>query len=129
MVGQKERRLGVAVIQLNKLDNLDIVAGSKQLNITPEIPFNNISLTFLNELSNILRKSATAKNYPDLMAFSFWCRKGHLEKLKRKQANIERRLGRGLVFHIAPSNVPLNFGYSYIFGLLAGNVNVVKMNQ
>ena len=44
------------------------------------------------------------------MAFSFWCRKGHLEQLRQRQANIERRLGRGLVFHIAPSNVPSDPG-------------------
>ena len=127
MAGRKEQRLGVVVIQLNRLDNLDIVAGTEHVNIVAEKPFNNASLTFLHELSNNIRKSAAAKIYPDLIAFSFWCRMGHLEQLRREQANIERRLGRGLVFHIAPSNVPLNFGYSYIFGLLSGNANIVKV--
>lgn len=37
------------------------------------------------------------------------------------------RLGRGLAFHIAPSNVPVNFAYSLAAGLLAGNSNVVRV--
>ncbi|MDY6953340.1 MAG: acyl-CoA reductase [Thermodesulfobacteriota bacterium] len=37
------------------------------------------------------------------------------------------RLGRGLAFHITPSNVPINFAFSYVFGLLSGNANVVRV--
>ena len=44
-----------------------------------------------------------------------------------KYSNLKNRLGRGLVFHIAPSNVPLNFGYTFIFGLLSGNANIIKI--
>jgi len=33
----------------------------------------------------------------------------------------------GLVFHITPSNIPTNFAYSLLFGLLTGNTNVVKV--
>ena len=33
----------------------------------------------------------------------------------------------GLIFHITPSNVPTNFAYSLIFGLLTGNSNFVKV--
>jgi hypothetical protein len=36
-------------------------------------------------------------------------------------------LGRGVVFHVAPSNVPVNFAYSLVTGLLSGNVNVVRV--
>ena len=115
------------MIHLNNFDNLNIVAGTKHVNNLPEVPFNDISISFLSELSNVIRKSPEATIYPDLMAFSFWCRKGNLIKFKKNQSNIDRRLGRGLVFHIAPSNVPLNFGYSFIFGLLSGNSNIVKV--
>jgi len=31
--------------------------------------------------------------------------------------NNQLRLGRGLIFHICPSNVPTNFAYSFFFGL------------
>lgn len=39
------------------------------------------------------------------------------------------RIGRGILFHIAPSNVPINFGYSLVAGLLAGNANVVRVSS
>ena len=127
MAEQKKLRLGVAVIQLSDLHKIDVVAGSKQVNIIPDIPFNDMSIDFLDELSNVLRKSADSKIYADLMAFSFWCRRGNINKLKREHRDGNQRLGRGLAFHIAPSNVPLNFGYSFIFGLLSGNSNIIKI--
>ena len=33
----------------------------------------------------------------------------------------------GLVFHITPSNIPTNFAYSLLFGLLTGNSNIIKV--
>ena len=119
MVERKKLKLGVVVIQLNDLQKVDVVAGTRHVNIVPDIPFSDISIYFLDELSNVLRKSAESKIYSDLVAFSFWCRKGNINSLKRKQYNRNKRLGRGLAFHITPSNVPLNFGYSFIFGLLS----------
>ena len=124
---QKKLRLGVAVIQLSDLQKVDVIAGARNVNIVPDIPFNDMSIDFLDELSNVLRKSAESKIYSDLMAFSFWCRRGNINKLKREHRDGHQRLGRGLAFHIAPSNVPLNFGYSFIFGLLSGNSNIIKI--
>ena len=37
------------------------------------------------------------------------------------------RFGRGLIFHITPSNVPTNFIYSLLFGIISGNSNIVKV--
>lgn len=39
------------------------------------------------------------------------------------------RIGKGLAFHIAPSNVPINFAFSFAFGLLAGNSNIVRVSS
>ena len=36
---------------------------------------------------------------------------------------------RGLIFHITPSNIPTNFAYSLLFGLLNGNANIVKVSS
>ena len=126
MVEQKKLKLGVVVIQLNDIQKVEVVAGTRHVNIVPDIPFSDISINFLDELSNVLRKSAESKIYADLMAFSFWCRKGNINKLKHDQDGKNQRIGRGLAFHIAPSNVPLNFGYSFIFGLLSGNSNIIS---
>jgi hypothetical protein len=37
------------------------------------------------------------------------------------------RLGRGVAFHIPPTNVPVNFAFSWVFGMLAGNANVLRL--
>ena len=60
------------------------------------------------------------------MALSFFCRKKNILKLK-KYSDKSVRFGLGLLFHITPSNVPTNFAYSLIFGLLSGNANIVKV--
>jgi len=112
---------------LSSLPKINVVAGGMEMGIEPDIPFSDISIIFLDELSKILRESAESKVFADLMAFSFWCRKSHINKLKLEQRDRNQRLGRGLAFHITPSNVPLNFGYSFIFGLLSGNSNIVKV--
>ena len=36
-------------------------------------------------------------------------------------------MGLGVVFHITPSNVPVNFAFSFVFGLLSGNANIVRV--
>lgn len=113
--------------QLINFKNIHVMAGSVDFNNIPDIPFNEHSISFLSELSKNIRNSSIAKNYPDVMALSFWCRQGNLQVMKTKQTNLTRRIGRGLVFHVTPSNVPLNFVYSYIFGLLSGNSNVIKI--
>ena len=47
--------------------------------------------------------------------------------MKQNFLSSSNRIGLGLVFHIAPSNIPTNFAYSLIFGLLSGNSNIVKV--
>ena len=36
-------------------------------------------------------------------------------------------MGKGVVFHIAPSNVPVNYAYSLVTGLVCGNINIVRL--
>ena len=67
------------------------------------------------------------RNYPDLKALAFWCRLKNILKLKKKLNTEKNKIGLGLVFHITPSNIPTNFVYSLIFGLLSGNSNIIKV--
>jgi len=90
-------------------------------------PFSNAAIAFLDELSKNLRANTEAKQLPDVMSFAFWCRKSQLARLKVRFGEEYRRMGRGTVFHITPSNVPVNFAYSFAFGLLAGNGNIVRL--
>jgi len=114
------------VILLKEFDDVTYLSGNKEVVIKPSKPLNALARGFLNELSVELRKSNESKSYPDLMAFAFWCRRANIDALQTKLGYQDQRLGHGLVFHIAPSNVPLNFAYSFAFGLLAGNSNIVK---
>ncbi len=90
-------------------------------------PFNCLTIDFLSELSNVILKSPIAKLYPDVITFGYWCRAANLKKMKACYSNLENRKGLGIVFHIAPSNVPINFAFSYVFSLLSGNVSIVRV--
>lgn len=91
-------------------------------------PFNRDVIKFLNELSKKIDGEKNLKKYPDLKALSFFCREKNILNLKQKYKNQNLvRYGLGLLFHITPANIPTNFAYSLIFGLVTGNSNVVKV--
>jgi hypothetical protein len=87
-------------------------------------PFDDEVISFLNDLSSVLRKN---REYPDVATFGFWCRKAALLQEKTKYDDINERVGKGIVFHSTPSNVPVNFAFSFAAGLLAGNANIVRL--
>lgn len=98
------------------------------------VPFCDEIIDFLNEVSRILREDREAKKYPDVVTFSFWIRKASMMALKERfigeNLPLEPspwKIGRGTVFHIAPSNVPVNYAYSLVAGLVCGNVNIVRI--
>ena len=90
-------------------------------------PFDDEIVEFLDAVSKIILKDSRAKKYGDVITFGFWCRKASVLQMKKQYGNLEGRIGRGLVFHIAPSNVAVNFAYSLVTGLLSGNANVVRL--
>jgi hypothetical protein len=90
-------------------------------------PFSDEICQFLSVFSQSLMADKEAKTYPDVITFGFFCRKGNIERLKEiYKTQIPNRLGRGVTFHIAPSNVPINFAYSLVCGLLSGNSCIVR---
>lgn len=96
----------------------------------PDIPFSEVVIEYLNVLSASLLKDRLSRLYPDVITFAFFCRKANLLAQKKKYIRCgELRLGRGILFHIAPSNVPINFGYSLVAGLLSGNYNIVRVSS
>lgn len=97
--------------------------------VGPDIPFYDEVLEFLSALSKSLLKDPQSRLYPDVSTFAFFCRRANLLSLKTEYIRDgEIRLGRGVLFHIAPGNVPVNFAYSLVSGLLAGNSNVVRVS-
>ena len=101
----------------------------KKVNNSYEIFDKNI-IDFLDNLSGLIFREKKIKDYPDLATFAFFCRKSNINSLKKKYSNfLDNRYGRGLVLHFAPSNVPLNFAYSLLFGLITGNTNIVRLSD
>lgn len=97
--------------------------------VSPLPEFSDEVISFLNDLSKELMGSRDAKAFPDIVTLGFWLRKGSVEKLKERFVKDDGlvRIGRGVAFHIAPSNVPVNYAYSLVTGLLCGNTNVVRV--
>ena len=111
-----------------------LVGSYEQLNAQkPVVPFAEEVIDELNTLSQALMRDPASRQYPDVVTFGFFCRCGNLVKLKENHQssiiNHQLHLGRGIIFHIAPSNVPVNFAYSVVAGLLAGNTNVVRVSH
>lgn len=98
--------------------------------LRPLRPFAPEALDFLSALSAALLKDREAKAYPDVITFAYFCRRANLTRLEEEYAGrLDGRLGRGVVFHIAPSNVPINFAYSLTAVLLSGNGSIVKASS
>lgn len=96
-------------------------------NARPLAPFSPLVIDLLNQVSERLMSHALLREFPDVATFAFWCRKASISTMKSRYLDIDRRLGRGVIFHVAPSNVPVNFAYSLAAGLLAGNANIVRV--
>ena len=86
------------------------------------------SIDFLSDISNNLLKRPEVRDYPDVATFAFYCRRANINAIKKGYSTSSNiRIGRGIVFHITPGNVPVNFAYSLFVGLITGNINIVKV--
>lgn len=117
----------------NNLSKIDFVIGD--LNAVKEMqhskthkPFDENVISFLNDVSKDILKNPLTKEYPDVITFGFWCRKASILSMK-DNFKTENRLGRGISFHIAPSNVAVNFAYSLVSSLLSGNHSIVRLSS
>lgn len=109
------------------LKSVDYIVGTANIVNTPLRVYDDVTCAFIAELSTEILKSPLSRLYPDLTALAFWGRKANLKKQKELFGDTMGRIGRGLCFHIAPSNIPVNFAFTYLFGLLAGNANIVRL--
>jgi hypothetical protein len=95
-------------------------------------PFNDTAIEFVDAFSKLLLKDAKFKSFPEIVALGFWMRKASVQKVKNDFLNRNFRklkVSRGLIFHIAPSNVDTIFIYSLIISVLLGNRNVVRVSS
>ena len=94
----------------------------------PPLPiFSEEARAFLSALSARILADVEAKAYSDVVTLGFWCRPASIHRMQHNYDSEENRLGRGIVFHVAPSNVAVNFAYSCIAAFLAGCASIVRL--
>ena len=111
----------------NFKNKVNYLVGKKEVLNESSVPYNENICNFISEFSKELNNNKFSKNFPDIKTLAFWCRKKNILNLKKKFISNKTRVGLGLIFHITPSNIPTNFAYSLIFGLITGNSNIVKV--
>ena len=128
------RRSGGAVIPMERISELlrfevgDEAVIKKMPDLPAGMPFEEGRIDFLNQVSRELLADREAKDYSDVVTFAFWIRKANMEREKREFfAHNRFCMGRGLVFHIAPSNVAVNYAYSFAVGFVLGNGGIVRL--
>ena len=112
-------------LKINK--NIKIIVGNFNLKDGPCDIFDSDIILLLNEISKEVLISNKCKKFSDLVSFGFWCRASNIKKIFNNYSFFKNRMGRGTVLHITPSNVPTNFAYSMVFGLLSGNNNIIRL--
>lgn len=99
----------------------------------PDSPFDEKRIGFLDLVSKNIMKDTRSRAFPDVVTFAFWIRKANINIAKKKHEEKEAASddvisrGRGIAFHIAPSNVAVNFAYSLVTGFITGNYNIVRV--
>ncbi len=108
--------------------NAQMIEGSTQ---TPALPTWSERVTdFFAAFSKNLMANPKSRRFEDIMSYAFWIRKASLSQIREHYyADVYGKLGRGVAFHIAPSNVPINFAVSFTSAFLAGNVNIVRLSN
>ena len=109
------------------MKKIEYLVGNNNFKLISTHPYNNLICEFICDLSKILINHPRCFEYPDIKTLAFWCRKKNISIMKSNFNSTQLRTGLGLVFHITPSNVPTNFAYSLLFGLLTGNSNIIKV--
>ena len=113
----------------NKIEqNMDLLIGNNKFNKDIYLPFDKRIIEFFDDLSKIILSNNKYKN-SEVISFGFWCRKNNILNYSKDFDFNDLRVGRGISFHVTPSNVPLNFCYSMAFGLLSGNTCIIKISN
>ena len=115
-------------------DNIKFLVGNReileQMESVQVLPlFSDKVLSFLDCLSKTLMRSREAKKYPDVIAYAFWIRRASLERAALQYKSENHKMGRGVAFQIAPSNIPVQFAVSMTYALTAGNASIVRISD
>lgn len=124
MLGQKSGVAAIAMLEGAKIIVGDLAAFDWTY---CDVPFSDRIVNFCADLSRSILTDPRCRDYPDLMTFGFFCRKANVLRMQASYAVDGLRLGRGIVFHVAPANIPVNYLFSFIFSFLSGNGNILRL--
>ena len=119
--------LEAVVMSLRMNKKIKIIVGNFNFKDGPYDVFDKKIILLLNKISKEVLNSKKCKKYPDLVSLGFWCRASNINTILGNYYFFKNRMGRGTALHITPSNVPMNFAYSMVFGLLSGNNNIIRL--
>ncbi len=91
--------------------------------------FDERVVDFLNDLSRDLFRKPECKSFPDIISYAYWIRKSNVLKQKERFGTRPAKMGKGVAFHITPSNVPVNFAVSMTSAVLAGNMCILRVSN
>ena len=119
-------------IEINKI-KYELLAGNEPERVLKEEPFeifDTLVIKFLSKLSQkLLCKNPNIEEYKDFKGFGFWIRESNLINMRDSRRDINCRVGRGVSFHIAPSNIATNSLYTLVFGLLSGCPSIIRLSN
>ncbi len=120
-------------MQINSNKLLYLVGEESTLDSMPTVAalpmFSEQVVSFLADLSRELLADKRVRSFVDVTSYAYWIRKSSIEQVKLKHTDRRYRLGRGIAFHVAPSNVPVNFAVSMTSSLLAGNATIIRVSN
>lgn len=117
-----------------EFDGVTFLVGSNDILLNmeriPVLPIFSYEVReFLSILSDELLHNENAKQFGDVIAFAFWIRKAAIDRECEKYNSGINRIGRGIVFQITPSNIPIQFAVSMTYALISGNISVVRVTK
>ncbi len=110
-----------------RMKNAEYLIGNAEIEKSPIPTFSDDACNLLRSYEAAIRRDREARAFPDVIAVGYWCRNANIQSKKEAFGNTAGCVGRGLAFHITPGNIPVNFMFSYLFSLLAGNANIVRI--
>lgn len=110
-----------------KVGNKAVLENLKSQKVLPA--YAQITMDFIDDLSKRILRDTNLRKYPEIVAYGYWLRKSTLVRERENTSYLANRMGRGLSYHIAPSNIPIQFAISMIPALLAGNTCAIRISS
>ena len=115
-------------MELNLPDAIQLKIGDISVDQSMFSVFDSRVMDFISNFRESLISFNSSRN-SELSALIFYLRRANIEKIKLNSNFSHEKIyvNRGIAYHICPSNVPTTFAYSFIWGLVSGCINIIKI--